>query len=177
MPAWVANRFQQNLLSNNERWQRLKVFYGEISQALEAAGLDFVVLKGFSHVPYFVASGCLRTQYDVDLLLPRELVRAAMDVARSLGYQPIEGGDQHPIDHLPTLVLKTGSEWRGNYFDPELPPALELHFRLWDPSTEGFAVPAVEEFWDRRERRIVDDLEFPSLAAIDLEVANRLRLR
>jgi hypothetical protein len=66
------------------------------------------------------------------------------------------------------LIRKTGWEWRGDYFDPELPLALELHFRLWDAGTEGFAVPCVEDFWQRRQRRTIEDLEFTSLAAIDL---------
>ncbi len=78
------------------------------------------------------------------------------------------GGNAHPVDHLPTLIRKTGWEWRGNYFDPELPPALELHFRLWDASMEGFAIPCIDDFWERRERRALEDVEFTSLAAIDL---------
>jgi MFS family permease len=146
----------------------MKLVYRQVSGALETAGLEFVTLKGFSHAPGFVASPCLRAQYDLDLLFPRDQVRAAFDVALGLGYEPLGGGDQHPVDHLPTLIRKTGWEWRGDYFDPELPPALELHFRLWDTGTEGFAIPGVEEFWKRRERRTLEDVEFTSLSAIDL---------
>jgi MFS family permease len=168
LPAWVADRFNQDLSNNAERWRRLKLVYLRASNAFETAGLEFVTLKGFTHAPGFVADPRLRAQGDLDLLFPRDQVRTALDVALGLGYEPLGGGDRHPVDHLPTLIRKTGWEWRGDYFDPELPLALELHFRLWDAGTEGFAIPGLEDFWERRQQRTLDDLEFTSLAAVDL---------
>jgi hypothetical protein len=168
LPDWVAGRFRQDLANNTERWRRTKLVYRDASAAFEAAGLEFVTLKGFTHTPGFVADPRLRAQYDLDLLFPRDQVLAARDVGLRLGYEPLNGNDRHPVDHLPTMIRKTGWEWRGDYFDPELPLALELHFRLWDAGVEGFAVPGVEDFWERRRRRSLEDVEFTSLAAIDL---------
>ena len=168
LPAWVADRFNQDLANNAERWQRTKVWHRQASGAFEAAGLEFVTLKGFTHAPCFVDDPRHRAQGDFDLLFPRDQVKAALDVALGLGYEPLDGRDRHPVDHLPTLIRKTGWEWRGDYFDPEMPLSLELHFRLWDAGTEGFAVPGVEHFWERRQRRTIEDLEFTSLATIDL---------
>jgi Uncharacterised nucleotidyltransferase len=168
LPPWVADRFDRDVLNNAERWRRTKLVYQKARGALEAAGLEFVTLKGFTHAPGFVADPRLRAQYDLDLLFPCDQVPAALDVALGLGYEPLGGGDRHPVDHLPTLIRKTGWEWRGDYFDPELPLALELHFRLWDAGTEGFALPCMEDFWQRRQRRTLDDVDFMSLAAIDL---------
>ncbi len=168
LPGWVAERFKQDLMNNAERWRRTKLAYQEAQGAFESAGLEFVTLKGFTHFPGFVADPRLRAQYDLDLLFPRDQLQAAFDIALGLGYEPLGGGNRHPVDHLPTLIRKTGWEWRGDYFDPELPLALELHFRLWDADTEGFAIPGVEDFWARRERRTLEDIEFTSLAAIDL---------
>jgi hypothetical protein len=168
MPSWVADCFNQDLANNAERWRRLKVLHREVTSAFQGAGFEFVTLKGFTHAPGFVADPRFRVQYDLDLLLPRDRVRAAYDFALGLGYEPLSAADRHPVDHLPTLIRKSGWEWRGDYFDPDHPPALELHFRLWDAEMEGFAVPGVEEFWDRRERRTIEDVEFTSLSAIDL---------
>jgi hypothetical protein len=167
LPAWVSGRFNRNLLNNAERWGRMKLVYRQASAAFQAAGLEFVTLKGFTHVPGFVPDPRFRAQYDFDLLFPHDQVRAALDVALGLGYEPLGGGRQ-PVDHLPTLIRKTGWEWRGDYFDPDHPPALELHFRLWDAGTEGFAIPCLEDFWQRRQRRTFEDVEFTSLADIDL---------
>jgi MFS family permease len=168
LPAWVGGGFDQDLANNRERWRRMKLVYRQASSAFEAAGLEFVTLKGFTHAPTFVSDPRLRAQYDFDLLFPRDQVQAALDVALGLGYEPITESDRHRVDHLPTLIRKTGWEFRGDYYDPELPLALELHFRLWDAEMEGFAVPGVEHFWKRRQRRTLDGLEFTSLAAVDL---------
>jgi MFS family permease len=168
LPAWVADRFDQDLLNNEERWRRTRLAHEEASGAFEAAGIEFVTLKGFTHVPAFVADPRLRAQYDLDLLFPRDQVHRAFDVALGLGYEPLDGGDRYPVDHLHTLIRKTGWEWRGDYFDPELPLALELHFRLWDAGTEGFAIPCLEDFWERRERRTLAHVDFTALAAVDL---------
>jgi MFS family permease len=168
LPACLRERFDQDLVNNAERWVRTKLAYRQASGAFEAAELEFVTLKGFTHAPSFVADPRHRAQGDFDLLFPRDQVRAALDVALGLGYEPLDGMNQHPVDHLPTLIRKTGWEWRGDYFDPEMPLSLELHFRLWDAGTEGFAVPGVGHFWERRQRRTIEDLEFTSLADVDL---------
>jgi hypothetical protein len=168
VPVWVADLFNQNLANNAERWRRTKLAYQEVRGAFEAAGLEFVTLKGFTHAPLFVADPRLRAQYDLDLFFPREQIYAARDLALRIGYEPLGGGNRQLVDHLPTLIRKSGWEWRGDYFDPELPLALELHFRLWDRGTEGVAIPGVEDFWERRQRRTIEDLEFTSLADIDL---------
>jgi hypothetical protein len=168
LPAWVVASFNRDLANNVERWRRLKLLYRQASSAFEAAGLEFVTLKGFTHAPGFVADPSLRVQYDLDLLFLRDQVQAAYDVALELGYEPLGGAGHHPADHLPTLIRKTGWQWRGDYFDPEHPPALELHFRLWDAATEGFAIPGLDDFWQRRQQRTLEDLEFTSLAAVDL---------
>lgn len=168
LPAWVAESFSRNVASNAERWQRLKTVYREASSAFESAGLEFLTLKGFTHAPAFVADPRLRAQYDLDFLFPHAQVFAARDIALGLGYEPLGRSDGHPVDHLPTLIRKTGWEWRGDYFDPDHPPALELHYRLWDPETEGFALRGLDDFWQRPQHRTIDGLEFTSLAAIDL---------
>ena len=168
LPAWVADGFHRNLANNAERWGRTKVTFRQARDTFAAAGLEFVTLKGFTHAPGFVTDPRFRTQYDLDLLFPREQIEAASAVALGLGYEPLGGERRHPVDHLPTLIRKTGWEWRGDYFDPELPLALELHFRLWDEGTEGFALPGVDQFWQRRQRRTMEDIEFTSFDAIDL---------
>ena len=124
------------------------------------------MLKGFSLCPQFVTSPQWRAQYDIDLLFRREEVLRARDAAARIGYEPLDGFDRVPLDHMPTMIRKTGWEWRGDYFDPEIPLALELHFRLWDERTEGFGVDT-SAFWDRRERRELCGLEFAALHRAD----------
>ena len=129
--------------------------------------MEFLVLKGFSHCPDFVADPRHRPQYDIDLFFPEKSLLRARDVALDLGYQPIVPFDRHPIDHLPTMIRKTGWEWRGDFYDPDIPLSLELHFRFWDQQTERFEPQGLDRFWDRRQGRELDGVRFTALHPAD----------
>ncbi len=163
----MRQRLRGNLADNAERWNRAQRTYREIAEAFDAAGLEYAVLKGFSHCPLFVSDPRLRRQGDIDFLLTPEQVSCAWDVAARLGYEPIVERDRHPTDHLPTLVRKTGWEWRGDFFDPEMPLSIELHFQLWRQETERLAPGGLDCFWGRRENRELDGLRFTGLHPAD----------
>jgi hypothetical protein len=74
---------------------------------------------------------------------------------------------QFPLDHLPVMIRKTGWEWRGDYFDPDFPASLELHFRLWNPGAERFGPAGLDAFWDRRVQRELDGHAFWALDRAD----------
>ncbi len=77
-------------------------------------------------------------------------------------------GKQPVVDHFPTLIRKTGWIWRGDYFDPEIPFSLELHFRCWDRETEGFGPPNLEQaLWTRLCHRRCEELSFRALHPLD----------
>jgi hypothetical protein len=65
------------------------------------------------------------------------------------------------------MIRKTGWRWRGDYFDPDFPASLELHFRLWNPGIERFGPAGLEAFWGRREERELDGHKFWTLARAD----------
>jgi MFS family permease len=167
LPGAVQARIDRDLRNNAEHWQRVKAAYSEAASAFQAGGLEFVVLKGFSHCPRFVSDPRHRAQYDLDLLFCSGQALAARDIALRLGYEPIVPFDRHPIDHLPTMIRKTGWEWRGEPYDPDIPVSLELHFQLWDERTEGFGAVGIERFWDRRETRELDGLRFTAFHPAD----------
>jgi MFS family permease len=168
LPDWVRSRIDHNLAASTERWQRIKSAYIEAATAFQIKGLECVVLKGFSHSPLFTDEPRHRWQGDIDLLFSEDHLLAARDAALQLGYEPITPFDRHPINHLPTLVRKTGWEWRGDHFDPEIPVSLELHFQFWDANTERFSPSGLDKFWGRRESREVDGLRFVSFHPADM---------
>lgn len=167
LPDWVRERIDRNLASNAQRWRNTKSAFQELATPFEAAGLESVVLKGFSHIPRFVADPHHRTQGDLDLLVAPEQVHKAFDIAVERGYRAINDLDTHPIDHLPMMVRKTGWLWRGDFYDPESPVSLELHFRLWNSSTEHFEPKGIEQFWERRQWRELDGLRFQAFHPAD----------
>jgi MFS family permease len=167
LPDWVQARLDRDLRNNAERWRRTQSAYAEASAAFHAQRLEFLVLKGFSHCPDFVADPRHRSQYDIDLFFPENSLLRARDVALDLGYQPIVPFDRHPIDHLPTLIRKTGWEWGDDFYDPDIPLSLELHFRFWNEQTERFGPQGLDQFWDRRQGRELDGLLFTALHPAD----------
>ncbi|HTB14873.1 MAG TPA: nucleotidyltransferase family protein [Bryobacteraceae bacterium] len=166
LPQDVRARTDRNLAGNAERWERVQVAFRQVAAPFERAGMEAVVLKGFSHCPCFVHNPRWRPQYDIDLLLPQEQLLRARDVVKGLGYEPLRAEDGRE-DHLPAMIRKTGWQWRGDLFDPEIPLALELHFRLWDQQTEHFEPAGLEQFWERRERRQLEGLSFTALHPVD----------
>jgi Uncharacterised nucleotidyltransferase len=165
-PDEIGRRLDANLAGNRERIRRVKQAYWEVSGALQAANIEFVALKGFANWERFTADPAARLQYDLDLFCPHE-AGAARDALTRLGYESIARAEQYPTDHLPALIRKTGWQWRGDFFDPEIPISVELHFRLWDGITEAFPAPGVEEFWARRVEQRLDGRSYLALDPVD----------
>lgn len=166
LPDDVRARTDRNLAGNAERWQRVQAAYREVAAPFEREQIEFAVLKGFSHCPCFVQNPRQRPQYDIDLLLPKDQLLHARDLVLKLGYEPLRASNGR-VDHLPTMIRKTGWQWRGDLFDPEIPLSIELHFRLWDQATELFEPTGLDQFWERRESRNLEGLAFTALHPVD----------
>ncbi len=148
---------------NAIRVERVAAAYQEL-----AASFDHLVLKGFTHVPDFVPEPQLRVQYDLDLYVPAEQRNEALSALLSLGYEPIAGLEGLAMDHLPTMIRKTGWEWRGDYFDPEIPVSVEVHFQFWDTATERLYPKGLDGFWTRREGHRLHSVDVLGYAALHL---------
>jgi len=179
LPPSLRLRFHRNWSDNAERLARTQAEYSAIAKRLTASGVDFVALKGFSHAPHFVRDPRLRVQYDIDLFCPAQDVYRARDALCAMGYESVTALEGFPTDHLPPMVRKTGWRWRGNYFDPELPLSVDLHYRFWDWETERLPAPGVEAFWERRtghELDLADRLGYAALHALRHLLRGSLRL-
>ena len=112
-----------------------------------------------------------RAQSDIDLYCPRETVETARDALMAAGYRPIAGLEAFPTDHLPAMLRPTSWQWRGDFFDPEMPLAIELHFQFWNPRLERLPAEGVEAFWTRRTqwvpRRPVGGADVAVLSPVD----------
>jgi len=167
MPTWVRERIDVFLADNALRFERIKEAYSRVAEALESAGIDHVVIKGFSLWPGYAEHPRYRPQSDIDLYCPRETVFRAHQVLVDLGYISRPEWGRISAEHLTPLIPPQSWQWRGNYFDSEIPIALEFHFRWWDNATMRIHPQGLEEFWKRRVGRAVDDIRFPALVAVD----------
>jgi hypothetical protein len=162
VPPTVRARLERNLRDNATRHDRLLEAHRDLDEALRVSGIDYVVLKGITQWRDYCDDRCARPQYDIDLYVPADAIAAAAVALKGLGYEPAGVTEDPGADHLPPLIRKTGWTWRHDYFDPEMPLTLELHFRFWNPDHIGFDA-GVSGFWKRR----IGDLEFPALNRSD----------
>jgi hypothetical protein len=167
MPPWAQERTDACAARNLERLHRVEALYRALDAQLRAAGIEYLALKGMAHCPEFCATAAGRVQYDIDLYTPQECAHAARDAVVALGFEPMESMERFPTDHLPALIRKTGWEWRGDFFDPEIPIAVEIHFQFWNQRIERLRAPGVEEFWPRRVRREVAGVQMGALSPVD----------
>jgi len=168
LPEEVAERARKNrarLQVAEETYRRLADLPGE-----------FVALKGITQCELFGIRAEDRAQYDIDLYFPRETVDGARDALLARDYESIEGVEKFPTDHLPGLFPRTEWRWRGDYFDPEMPLAVELHFQFWNSRLERLEAPGNEEFWRRRSRRTVRGAELSMLCPQDMAAYAALHL-
>ncbi len=176
LPEDVRESIRRKREANVQRFARIRESYFEIAAALETAAIEFAVLKGFTQYPRFTPDLHSRVQYDLDLICLSGDVLRACNVLASLAYEPMGAADEFPTDHVPTMIRKTGWEWRGDFFDPEIPLSVDLHFRFWDEETERICAPGVERFWDRRAQTELDGRCIPCLDPVDAAGYSALHL-
>ncbi len=167
LPGWVRARIDGNLANNAIRRERIVETYLTLAAALRAREIEFVVLKGFSHFPLYCADLRHRPQYDLDFYCPPEHIERAYRALMELGYEPFGRASENLMDHLPPLILKTGWRPKDDYYDPDIPITIELHFRFWDRATERFSVSNPEGFWERRQVRQSGSFAYETLHPAD----------
>lgn len=169
VPGWVRERLDRNVADIAHNWQQhVQAGYREAAATLDENGVDYLVLKGFTQAPDFVPRPELRRQCDIDFYVPREFIPTAVRSLQKIGYSSCypEEDYQHG-DHVPTLVRFGTWRWRGQIYDPDVPPAIEIHFCMWNNSASSIAIRDFEEFWDRRRIRTWGELVFPALHPVD----------
>lgn len=167
-PLWVVERLKTNLADNALRFERVKATYREAAEALDSAGAEHIVIKGFTQSPDYVADPRFRSQSDIDIFCPAQSIDAANGALQAIGYAPFTVGISYArTDHLPVLVRPGDWQWKGNPFDPEMPLSIELHFCLWNDRVSRICVPDAARFWERRTKREVEGLSFPCLNSVD----------
>ena len=167
-PEWVDDRLEKNIADNDWRFDRVRDTYVEAQSALQTAGVQHLVVKGFTQAPAFVRDPRHRLQSDLDLYCPQEQIPAAMAALESIGYAPFGKADYYRnADHVPMLCRQGDWQWQGNAYDPDMPLSIELHFCLWNERVSLMAAPEIDQFWERRVTRSIEDFSFPSLHPID----------
>lgn len=166
LPGWVRERLDANARNNAVRLTRIEELYRTLQARLSGAQVEFAALKGITH-PALFPHAPARVQYDLDLYVPRPFVGLANELLVADGWQPAEGMEAYPTDHLPVLVRKHSWQFRGDFFDVEMPLAVELHFQFWNANIERLPAAGAEQFWERRVRREAAGVQLGMLSPPD----------
>ena len=164
LPGWVRARIDRNQSDTTQRFERLTANTLEITDRLREQSIDFALLKGFSHSPAFTPDPRLRAQGDIDLWCRPDRVFDAKEALVGLGYRPFGKSRGR---HLDPLIRETSWQWRGDYFDRDLPIPVDLHYMLWDEELERISGPAEHEIWGRRCTATIEDRAIPVLGPAD----------
>jgi hypothetical protein len=167
LPEWVSTRLNQNIADNTQRFERVRSTYLEAADALHRAGVEHLVLKGFTQTPDYVASPFVRQQSDLDFYCPTDQIMRAQLALQGIGYRSDTQLNYEAADHEPTMLRLGDWEWRGNAFDPEMPLSIELHFCFWNRGYSLLEIPDVEGFWRRRTVRRIEGMNVSAMTAVD----------
>ena len=167
LPPSIQRAFEQRHSDNVRRTQLMHEECVELNRRLQAADIPYLNLKGSFLAPAFVESPETRVQYDYDFLLKRSDISQAYTLFLRSGYSPLHPAKDVAADHWPTLIQRTGWQWKGNYYDPDIPRAIELHFQLWDSESELIPIQTLDQVWERSCSQVLGSIEAPTLSAQD----------
>jgi len=139
LPTGVRGRLESNFVSNQLRMDDMAQRFHAINTRLNAAGVRYVVIKGFSLVPEFCRYASLRYQSDFDYLVEREDLAVARSVLREAGYKAKKSRSTKESIFLSAEREPSRS---AEQYSAAAPHAVELHTDIWDDEMHG--IPAME---------------------------------
>lgn len=111
LPEEVRTELDQAYRDNVGRAERLIAQSGELQQALEAAGVGPLFLKGLVHAQWLHGDPARRFQADVDLLVSRRDLRRAVQELGRLGYDlSVDAATGQPLSERVDAMLGVGPD-------------------------------------------------------------------
>ena len=164
LPPAVLARLQQNLVDSTERTSSMIAESTAIHLSLQKAGLSYAVLKGFSLWPVSVPKPELRSQLDLDFLIPAGSAPEARRILEARGFRlkAICGR---------SWEFKAGTPGRAslkNLYKPTLHRSVELHLETNDRGSDSLLV--------RTEKLCFHGVCMPVLHPVDLFLGQGLHL-
>lgn len=152
LPEKVTAQLESNFSLNQKRTADLWGRFRTINARFSAAGIPFVVLKGFSLVPQFCPSSELRHQGDFDYLVDASSLGAAGQLLEQLGYT--RKRSQSSQEEIFLSPGATAPSRGGRQYSPTAPHAVELHLDVWD--AELFGLPDLPELFSTKNARTIE---------------------
>ena len=169
-PSGVQSELSTAYENTRSRAEWMMPALTELVDALSAARLRFVILKGFPLIDHLYGDRGLRTTFDIDFWLPdaADAQRAAEILDNQLGYEITPGDHSVPVHrHLAPRWRPAPLAPEGDYYNPRLPWTVEAHTALWETKWWGLTLGSLDGFWDRHTIRRVDGRDIPVPCDVD----------
>ncbi len=166
-PDWFRAEVAARIAKNRMRRAALAEAYTLAARALDEAGVEFVLIKGFTHETDADVDGALRSQGDIDLLCKAADIARGQEALQKQGFV-FHGATELSDNHARPMLKPNTWQWQGDYFDPTQPVPIELHHTIWSVTRDRIATPGVDDFWGRRETRAFCDVDRLGVAALHL---------
>jgi putative nucleotidyltransferase-like protein len=172
IPPQVLARFEQNLADNKCRVDHLLYETGCINEKFDQAGVQYVVIKGFSLWPEFCSNPYLRTQCDLDYMIARQSLRSAQDALLELGYEgrrrsaTQEFTFERPLQRVPSQF--------DSPYKLQTTPMVELHLGIWEDITHHIPLEEPAFVLSSHQSKEWGGLRFPVLGEEDALVLQLL---
>ena len=165
LPEQFREQIEARRKRYSRRFERLRQDLFTITQAFDSAGLECCLLKGFTHSPLLTPDPITRAQGDIDLWLQSSEIATAKRILVELGY--VSAGSAKSR-HISPMVRPSAWRWRGDYFDPEMPVAVEAHYEIWSERAERIGISGLQDFWARKVKTSFDGQMCNVLCEADL---------
>lgn len=164
----LAERIDENLHralqerkdANRHRTSVLLREFERVNAALQGAGVEYAVIKGFTLTPEFCSEPWLRHQSDIDLLMPSPAIDLAINCLGALGYrlEADEGSGEICLairsDHIPSA--------QDFIYDPPRHRHIEIHSDFYQPHC-GVSLDVGHDWVKHLESRAMGGVRYPSL--------------
>ena len=162
----IRSQLDGNLASHRKRLAAMRREFDLINSCLEAAGVEYAVLKGFALIPEYCHDPVLRNSYDYDYLVRPGELRRTHDALRNAGFALKKEYEHRVVYFQPALATRIAAD-RTDLYSPAFPRTIEVHKTLWDSDSAKIPLDVLEDALDCRVLRRWESSSFYALAEED----------
>ena len=162
LPLPVLNALELRLRDNQRRMESMLETFGQAVDALQAARIPFLCLKGFSLFPEYYARLWQRHQVDFDFLIAPCDAARAQAVLEALGYGLMRTAGNRELRFRTPVRQHLGRD--AYMYQLQQGSAIELHTSFWDPGSFNLPLCCTEDVFERAETHVVVGVGFPRLS-------------
>jgi len=157
VPPGIRTQMRETIQSHTARNMRMLREFGGLARALQQAGISFMVVKGVHLCTSLYENIGERPIWDIDLLVPLEVMGSALATVEQTGYRP-----SRPFD----LGLEVRNYHHVPVYRKRGAPPLEVHWALLNPRFQNGM--NWQELWERSETARVGEVDVRVFSPSDL---------